>query len=225
MSRNRDYLSRKHRSNKQPSNSTNHRHDIFEERQNHHDLQQLENEVLPLGAEADDNERRQALVDMIYERHLSGEKTGENDSTSSDEEQINEQDYCWFWDESKKSDDVIVQNCGTEAYFHPDYSCGTAAIRGNRQFREGEEHYWEVQMSSAVYGTDMMIGIGASNVNLDRYKSQFCSLIGKDIDSWGISYFGTLHHNGKTKNFCKKIRKRGYYRLSSRPLERHFILL
>ena len=65
-------------------------------------------------------------------------------------------DYCWFWDESKKSDDVIVQNCGTEAYFHPDYSCGTAAIRGNRQFREGEEHYWEVQMSSAVYGTDMV---------------------------------------------------------------------
>ncbi|XP_066934028.1 SPRY domain-containing SOCS box protein 3-like [Clytia hemisphaerica] len=207
MSRNRDYLSRKHRSNKQPSNSTNHRHDIFEERQNHHDLQQLENEALPLGAEADDNERRQALVDMIYERHLSREKTGENDSTSSDEEQINEQDYCWFWDESKKSDDVIVQNCGTEAYFHPDYSCGTAAIRGNRQFREGEEHYWEVQMSSAVYGTDMMIGIGASNVNLDRYKSQFCSLIGKDIDSWGISYFGTLHHNGKTKNFCKKFER------------------
>ena len=65
-------------------------------------------------------------------------------------------DYCWFWDEKNKSDDVLVHNCGTEAYFHPDYSCGTAAIRGNRQFREGEEHYWEVQMSSAVYGTDMV---------------------------------------------------------------------
>jgi len=65
-------------------------------------------------------------------------------------------DYCWFWDEKFKSDDVLVQNCGTETYFHPDYSCGTAAIRGSRQFREGEEHYWEVQMSSAVYGTDMV---------------------------------------------------------------------
>ena len=51
---------------------------------------------------------------------------------------------------------MLVHNCGTEAYFHPDYSCGTAAIRGNRQFREGEEHYWEVSMSSAVYGTDMV---------------------------------------------------------------------
>ena len=65
-------------------------------------------------------------------------------------------DYCWFWDEKNKSDDVLVHNYGTEAYFHPDYSCGTAAIRGSRQFREGEEHYWEVQMSSAVYGTDMV---------------------------------------------------------------------
>jgi len=52
-----------------------------------------------------------------------------------------------------------------------------------------------------------MIGIGSNTVNLDRYKSQFCSLIGKDSDSWGISYFGTLHHNGKTKDFCNKFER------------------
>ena len=29
-------------------------------------------------------------------------------------------------------------------------------MRGNRQFCEGEMHYWEVKMSSTVYGTDMV---------------------------------------------------------------------
>ena len=52
-----------------------------------------------------------------------------------------------------------------------------------------------------------MIGIGSTSVNLDRYKSQFCSLIGKEVDSWGISYFGTIHHNGTTKNYCKKFER------------------
>ena len=52
-----------------------------------------------------------------------------------------------------------------------------------------------------------MIGIGSNSVNLDRYKSQFCSLIGKEVDSWGISYFGTIHHNGTTKNYCKKFER------------------
>ena len=52
-----------------------------------------------------------------------------------------------------------------------------------------------------------MIGVGSSSVNLDRYKSQFCSLIGKEVDSWGISYFGTVHHNGTTKNYCSKFER------------------
>ena len=52
-----------------------------------------------------------------------------------------------------------------------------------------------------------MIGIGASSVDLNKYKSQFCSIIGKDTDSWGISYFGTLHHNGKTKDYTKKFER------------------
>lgn len=194
MSRNRDGLSRKHRSDT---------HDIFEERHNHRDLNR--NRGTLQAAERDqDRTRRQLLVDIFYERHRDEQR---DDDTETEDEHINEEDYCWYWDEKNKSSDVNVQNCGTEAYFHPDYSCGTAAIRGTRQFREGEEHYWEVQMSSAVYGTDMMIGIGSASVNLDRYKSQFCSLIGKDTESWGISYFGTLHHNGKTKDFCKKFER------------------
>ena len=52
-----------------------------------------------------------------------------------------------------------------------------------------------------------MIGVGSALVDLNRYKSQFCSIIGKDAESWGISYFGTLHHNGKTKEYTKKFER------------------
>lgn len=52
-----------------------------------------------------------------------------------------------------------------------------------------------------------MIGVGTANVNLNRYRSQFCSLIGKDNESWGISYFGTLHHDGKTREYTKKFER------------------
>ena len=38
-----------------------------------------------------------------------------------------------------------------------------------------------------------MVGIGTSDVNLDKYRHTFCSLLGKDADSWGLSYTGTIN--------------------------------
>lgn len=35
-----------------------------------------------------------------------------------------------------------------------------------------------------------MVGIGTCDVNLDKYRHTFCSLLGKDTDSWGLSYTG-----------------------------------
>lgn len=40
-----------------------------------------------------------------------------------------------------------------------------------------------------------MVGIGTSDVNLDKYRHMFCSLLGKDVDSWGLSYTGELNTN------------------------------
>lgn len=37
-----------------------------------------------------------------------------------------------------------------------------------------------------------MVGIGTSDVNLDKYRHTFCSLLGKDTDSWGLSYTGKI---------------------------------
>ena len=54
--------------------------------------------------------------------------------------------------------------------FHLEYSSGTAAARGTKALSEGQ-HYWEVLMQSAVYGTDMMIGLGTASVQMDKYRS------------------------------------------------------
>ena len=53
------------------------------------------------------------------------------------------------------SGSITLGNQG-EVLFHPDYSCGTAAIRGEEPFELGCQHYWEIKMTSAVYGTDMV---------------------------------------------------------------------
>lgn len=37
-----------------------------------------------------------------------------------------------------------------------------------------------------------MVGVGTSDVNLDKYRHTFCSLLGKDTDSWGLSYTGKI---------------------------------
>jgi len=40
--------------------------------------------------------------------------------------------------------------------------------------------------------SEQMVGIGTSDVNLDKYRHTFCSLLGKDADSWGLSYTGKI---------------------------------
>lgn len=37
-----------------------------------------------------------------------------------------------------------------------------------------------------------MVGIGTSEVNLDQFRHSFCSMLGTDEDSWGLSYTGEV---------------------------------
>uniref|UniRef100_A0A6I8RP82 SPRY domain-containing SOCS box protein 3 n=1 Tax=Xenopus tropicalis TaxID=8364 RepID=A0A6I8RP82_XENTR len=99
--------------------------------------------------------------------------------------------FDWVWDDCSKSTATVLSCDNRKVSFHMEYSCGTAAIRGNRMLTEGQ-HFWEIKMTSPVYGTDMMVGIGTSDVNLDKYRHTFCSLLGKDAESWGLSYTGKL---------------------------------
>ncbi|XP_077172838.1 SPRY domain-containing SOCS box protein 3 isoform X2 [Paroedura picta] len=112
--------------------------------------------------------------------------------------------FDWVWDDGHKSTATLLSCDNRKVNFHMDYSCGTAAIRGNKELADGQ-HFWEIKMTSPVYGTDMMVGIGTSEVNLDKYRHTFCSLLGKDEDSWGLSYTGLLHHKGDRVNFSTRF--------------------
>ncbi|KAK9952961.1 hypothetical protein ABG768_016987 [Culter alburnus] len=115
-----------------------------------------------------------------------------------------EQGCDWVWDDEGKSSSVSLSCSNRKVSFHSEYSCGTAAIRGAKALGDGQ-HFWEIKMTSPVYGTDMMVGIGTSEVNLDQFKHSFCSLLGTDEDSWGLSYTGQLHHKGSKVNFSSRF--------------------
>ncbi|XP_020862150.2 SPRY domain-containing SOCS box protein 3 isoform X3 [Phascolarctos cinereus] len=116
-----------------------------------------------------------------------------------------EDDYFdWVWDDLNKSTATLLSCDNRKVNFHMEYSCGTAAIRGNKELCEGQ-HFWEIKMTSPVYGTDMMVGIGTSDVNLDKYRHTFCSLLGKDEDSWGLSYTGVAATKLQNKKFYPMV--------------------
>nr|XP_055037375.1 SPRY domain-containing SOCS box protein 3 isoform X1 [Misgurnus anguillicaudatus] len=116
-----------------------------------------------------------------------------------------EEEGCdWVWDTDSKSSGVSLSCSNRTVSFHSEYSCGTAAVRGSRALSDGQ-HFWEIKMTSPVYGTDMMVGIGTSEVNLDQFRHSFCSMLGTDEDSWGLSYTGHLHHEGSKVNFSSRF--------------------
>ncbi|XP_061563908.1 SPRY domain-containing SOCS box protein 3 isoform X2 [Cololabis saira] len=122
------------------------------------------------------------------------------DCLCGEEDQV----FDWAWDEQGKSSGALLSCDNRKVSFHSDYSCGTAAIRGSRALSDGQ-HYWEVKMTSPVYGTDMMVGIGTSEVNLEKFKYSFGSLLGHDEDSWGLSYTGLLQHKGDKVKFSSRF--------------------
>jgi SPRY domain-containing SOCS box protein 3 len=50
-----------------------------------------------------------------------------------------------------------------------------------------------------------MIGVGTKEADLEQCRSSFCSILGRDNESWGLSYFGTFHHNGKSREYTTKF--------------------
>lgn len=61
----------------------------------------------------------------------------------------------WLWDPRFKSSAADVAENPQKARFHVNYSSGTASIRGT-QLMSDRQYFWEVKMTSPVYGTDMV---------------------------------------------------------------------
>ncbi|XP_072044124.1 SPRY domain-containing SOCS box protein 3-like isoform X2 [Amphiura filiformis] len=111
----------------------------------------------------------------------------------------------WCWDSDHKSCDVKLSSNHLAAYFHIDpifESHGTAGVRGTKGFNEGE-YYWEVIFTEPVCGTSVMVGVGTKRALLHMDNYQFIDMLGKDEQSWGLSYKGTIWHNGRRERYCE----------------------
>jgi len=62
----------------------------------------------------------------------------------------------WTWDEAHKSAAAELSQDEREVRFHINYSSGTAAVCGT-QVMADRQYFWEVKMTTPVYGTDMVI--------------------------------------------------------------------
>ncbi|XP_034950300.1 SPRY domain-containing SOCS box protein 3-like [Chelonus insularis] len=112
----------------------------------------------------------------------------------------------WTWDETLTGTTFRLSEDNLEVKFHPFYSNGTAAIRGNQLMKKGRHYYWEVKMLSLIYGTDVMVGVGTSKAEMNAIN-KYCSLLGHDRESWGLSYKGFIQHNGESKNYAPRFGK------------------
>lgn len=59
----------------------------------------------------------------------------------------------WRWSRKHRSSEVAVTGpLWRTAFFHPNWSKGTAAVRGTRVLNNGR-HYWEIHVTNRVFGT------------------------------------------------------------------------
>ncbi|XP_011297283.1 SPRY domain-containing SOCS box protein 3 [Fopius arisanus] len=107
----------------------------------------------------------------------------------------------WSWDEKLVTKTAELSEHNLEVKFHPGYSNGTAAVRGNRILDKDRHHYWEIKMLTPIYGTDVMVGVGTEKAQLDVWE-KFCSLLGMTKDSWGFSYTGRIQHAGESRHYA-----------------------
>ena len=113
----------------------------------------------------------------------------------------------WTWNPREKSHEVKLsggENNRT-AQFHPNWSNGTAGIRGTKELQAGSRYYWEITIPSRVFGTSMMLGVGTKKTRL--HIDAFVNIIGEDDQGWGLSHRGLLWHNGKSRKYTKPFKE------------------
>ncbi|CAH1978374.1 unnamed protein product [Acanthoscelides obtectus] len=103
------------------------------------------------------------------------------------------------------STNARVLNNSRDILFHPYISSGTGAARGDLELKPNFHYYWEIKMLTMLYGTDVMVGVGTSDVVLNNWKYKACSMLGIDSSSWGYSYRGIIQHDNVRKRYGSKF--------------------
>lgn len=96
------------------------------------------------------------VVMMDDERNKIDE---ENYNNNQDEDKSLERPFAfgcddnWTWNKQDRSTEVRLSGFGCRTvHFHPNWSKGTAGIRGTRVLNNGR-YYWEIRVSQRVFGT------------------------------------------------------------------------
>ncbi|KAM8939160.1 SPRY domain-containing SOCS box protein 3-like [Pelodytes ibericus] len=116
----------------------------------------------------------------------------------------------WVWDGNGQSLAAELSPCQRAVYFHTDpvlESGGTAGIRGNTGFVQGE-HYWEVEFLEPPSGLSVMVGVGTGRAALHAGSFEYINLLGQDAESWGLSYKGTVWHRGSGFQYTEPFYER-----------------
>ncbi|XP_072026314.1 SPRY domain-containing SOCS box protein 3-like [Amphiura filiformis] len=112
----------------------------------------------------------------------------------------------WTWNVREKSHEVKLSGEKKRtAQFHPNWSNGTAAVRGNKVLQNGARYYWEIVIPSRVFGTSMMLGVATKKARL--HIDAFVNIIGEDDQGWGLSHRGLLWHDGKSRKYTKPFKE------------------
>ncbi len=108
----------------------------------------------------------------------------------------------WSWNPEDRSHEVRLYGPRKRiAHFHPNWSNGTAGVRGTRTLHRSRRYYWEVCVSQRIFGTSMMFGVGTRDCRL--HVDAFVNMLGEDERSWGLSHKGFLWHAGKNRMYTK----------------------
>ncbi|CAL1282560.1 unnamed protein product [Larinioides sclopetarius] len=111
----------------------------------------------------------------------------------------------WTWNRKDKSHEVKLFGDDLKtAHFHPNWSNGTAGVRGTRVLNRGR-YYWEIEVSQRIFGTSMMFGVSTKKSRL--HVNAFVNMLGEDEHGWGLSHKGLLWHNGKWRQYAKPFRE------------------
>lgn len=64
----------------------------------------------------------------------------------------------WKWEQPLNNglSWVVISEDQKQVTFHPFYSSGTAAVRGDTPMLLNHHYYWEVKMLTDTYGTDIV---------------------------------------------------------------------
>ena len=79
----------------------------------------------------------------------------------------------WGWDPGAMSEACELSDNGRTVNFHTNYSSGTAVVRGTQPMTDAQ-YFWEIKMTSPVYGTDM-VRLQSNLITLSKHSlSDLC---------------------------------------------------